>query len=277
MYEILTDDRDLARGSVGDRTHFFAEYVDGSGQDPLEDAINAVACWGDTATVRDEPDRAAVDADGTRATPDAEGHHWGTVCPTDPDYRAATLERIADVGAVGDVRLTTLGFPGDGFCRCERCDRLFAESDREDRTTWRTDVISDFVADAADRVDGDLYATLYPDPYPGSLRERAGLDPQALATHVDGFLVPLCGPGYETVYWVDALARGFARDLENCDADLTIQLSAERIDPERLAGVTRRVQPHADAIVYGTYPEDADTVRETIRLLREEEAAVVAD
>ncbi|WP_306053602.1 hypothetical protein [Natronococcus wangiae] len=277
MYDVLTDDRDLARADIGDRTHFFAEYVDGRSQALLEGAINSVACWGDTATVRDEPDRAAVDDDGTRATPDAEGHHWGTVCPTDPDYRAGVLERIDRAGAVGDVRLTTLGFPGGSFCRCDRCERRFDASEFEGRDAWRTDVITGFVAEAATRVEDDLIATLYPDPYPGNLRERAGIDPRAIAARVDGFLVPLCGPGYETTYWVESLARGFAGELEDLEASLAIQLSAAEIDADRLAGVTRRIEPHADSIVYGTYPDDAETVRETIRTLREDEPAVAAD
>ncbi|MDG5819109.1 hypothetical protein [Natronococcus sp. A-GB7] len=273
MYAILTDDSELARAGVGDRSYYFAEYVDGRRQEPLEGAVSSVACWGDTATVRDEPGRAAVDGDGTRATPDAEGHHWGTVCPTDPDYREGLLERLG--GIEGDVRLTTLGFPGAGFCRCERCDRRFEESEWAERDAWRTDVLTTFVAEAATRVDGELSATLYPDPYPGSLRERAGLEPERLATHVDAFLVPLCDPGYGTSYWVESLARGFARRLEGLEVSLSIQLSGAEIDPGRLADVTRRVRPHADEIVYGTYPEDLETVREAIERLREEKAAPV--
>ncbi|WP_293032097.1 hypothetical protein [Natronococcus sp.] len=267
MYAILTDDRDLARAGIGDRSYYFTEYVDGRQQEPLEGTISSVACWGDTATVHDEPERAAVDADGTRATPDAKGHHWGTVCPTDPDYREGLLERIGRLE--GDIRLTTLGFPGPEFCRCERCERRFAASGRDARDAWRADVLTAFVAEAASRADGDLTATLYPDPYPGNLRERAGLDPETLATHVDGFLVPLCDPGYGTSYWVESLARGFARRLVDCGVSLSIQLSGAEIDPERLADVTRQVRSHADEIVYGTYPEDAETVRETIDRLRE--------
>lgn len=266
MYGILTADRDLGRAEVGDVTHFFADSVDGTRREPLSGAVNSVACWGDTATVRDEPERAAVTADGTRATPVTEGHHWGTVCPTDPDYRDGLLERV---GAVGDVRLTTLGFPGSSFCHCKRCERQFDASDHEDRDAWRTAVITDFVADATERVEGDLLATLYPDPYPGNLRERAGLDPAALAPVVDGFVVPLCGVGYGTTYWVESLARGFARELEGLEADLTIQLSADSVDADRLVGLTRQLEAHADTIVYGTYPDDAAVVREVIRRVSE--------
>ncbi|WP_049927942.1 hypothetical protein [Halopiger goleimassiliensis] len=272
MYAILTDDRDLARADVGEVTHFFAESVDGTRREPLAGTVNSVACWGDTAAIRETPDRAAVTADGRRATPETDGHHWGTVCPTDPDYRAGLLERLERVGAAGDVRLTTLGFPGSAFCRCERCERTFAESEYDDRSAWRSAVVTEFVADASDRVAGDLLATLYPDPYPGHLRERAGLAPAALAPHVSEFVVPLCSPGYETTYWVETLARGFADELADLDAELTIQLSAGNVDADRLAGLTRRLEPYAETIVYGTHPGDEDVVRDAIRRVREGEA-----
>lgn len=260
MYGILTDDPDLA--GTGASTHYIADQVNGERNEPLEGAVNTVACWGDTAAVREHPDRAAVAADGTRATPEAAGQQWGTVCPTDPDYRRRLLDRLERVGAVGDVRLSTPGFPGDAFCHCERCHRHFDESDSDEWHGWRTAVVTDFVAAAADRVAGEVTATLYPDPHPENLRERAGIAPQELDTHVDGFLVPLCDPSYETTYWVESLARGFSGTLEDLDASLTLQLSAGGIDPERLAGLARRLEPHADAIVFGTYGCDPDEIRE---------------
>ncbi|WP_123537261.1 hypothetical protein [Halosimplex salinum] len=275
MYGILTADADLAREGVGDRTYYFADRVSGARRDPLPGVVNSVACWGDTATVRESPDRAAVDADGTRATPEAEGHHWGTVCPTDSDYRATTLDRVEAAGAVGDVRLTTLGFPGDSFCHCDRCDRLFAESEHDDRTDWRTAVITDFTAEAAESADGDVMATLYPDPYPGALRERAGLDPAALADHVDGFLVPLCGAGYETTYWVESLARGFASEVDGLDASLTVQLSASGVEPDRLVGLARQVEAHADGVVFGAHRTDEALSRDVLDRLGDRASSVL--
>ncbi|WP_415382866.1 hypothetical protein [Halosimplex sp. TS25] len=276
MHGILTADADLAREGVGDRSYYFTERVSGARRDPVEGVVNSVACWGDTETVRESPDRAAVTGGGTRAAPDVESHHWGTVCPTDPDYRAGVLDRIADVGSVGDVRLTTLGFPGEDFCRCDRCERLFAESDCEDRVEWRSSVITDFTAEAAERVDGDVIATLYPDPYPGHLQERAGLDPAALAEHVDGFLVPLCGTGYETTYWVESLARGFASEVGDLDTSLTFQLSTSGTQAERLAELARRLDEHADGVVFGTHRTDADLIRDVLAELDGRESSVVA-
>jgi hypothetical protein len=268
MYGILTSDPDLVRDDLGDFVHYVADDVSGRRRTPLDGAINSVACWGDTGTVRADPGRAAVTAEGTRATPEGEGHHWGTVCPTDADYRGTLLDRIESVGAVGDVRLTTPGFPGADFCRCDRCERRFARSDHDDRVTWRTETISRFVSGVSDRVGGDLIVTLYPDPYPGNLRDRSGIDPSTLAPYVDGFLVPLCSISYETTYWVDSLARGFAAELAEIDVPLTVQLSAPEAGVDRLVDVTRQVEPHADAVVYGTGEDDIETVRAVIERRR---------
>ncbi|OWG24226.1 hypothetical protein B9D06_22080, partial [Mycobacterium tuberculosis] len=54
-----------------------------------------------------------------------------------------------------------------------------------------TTSITAFVADAADLIPGRVLLTLYPDPYPGHLRARSGLDLDRLAEHVDEFVVPL--------------------------------------------------------------------------------------
>lgn len=265
MYGILTSNPTLAREDTGDFVHHIADEVSGRCRSPVDGAINSIACWGDTEAIRSGQNRAAIAADGTRATPETDGHHWGTVCPTDPDYRTALLDRIETVGAVGAVRLTTLGFPGADFCRCDRCGRQFETSDFDDRLAWRTETITRFVREARNRVNGDLIATLYPDPYPGNLRERAGLDPQKLESHVDGFLVPLCSISYETTYWVESLARGFAREL---DVPLTIQLSTSDAEAERLVDVSRQIEPYADAVVYGTSEDDIATTREVIHRCR---------
>jgi len=268
MYGILTSDPALVRENIGDFVHYISDEVSGQCRSPRDGAINSIACWGDTGTIRDDSGRAAISADGTRAIPETDGHHWGTVCPTDPDYRAEVLDRIETVGTAGDVRLTTLGFPGTEFCRCDRCDRRFATSDFDDRIAWRTATITRFVRKAANRVNGDLIVTLYPDPYPGNLRERAGLDPRQLEPTVDGFLVPLCSISYETTYWVESLARGFARELGKLDVPLTIQLSAAKAGADRLVDVSRQIEPYADSIVYGTTEDDIATIREVIHRCR---------
>jgi hypothetical protein len=95
------------------------------------------------------------------------------------------------VGASDDVCLTTVGFPRAEYCHCERCTTTFAASDIDDWAARRASMITDFVAAVAARVPGRLYLTLHPDPYPGHLFERAGLDLAVLDELVDAFVVPL--------------------------------------------------------------------------------------
>ncbi|MFC3958811.1 hypothetical protein [Halovivax cerinus] len=260
---LLTGDEGLARDAPTAVVSYFVDRVDGTRTEPIADTTSVVACWGDTAVTASDPDRAAVAEDGTRATPDTEGHHWGTVCPTDDGYRAALLDRIETVGASGDVRLSTVGFPDEAFCHCDRCEERFAASGFSTWAGWRANVVTDVVADAATRVDGDLSVTLFPDPYPGASRDRTGLDPAALEPHVDGFHVPLCGD-YGTPYWVRTLARGFGAELGGLEADVSMQLSVAGSPADRLVDVTRMVAPHCDSVVYGTFPDDADTVVEVL-------------
>ena len=69
-------------------------------------------------------------------------------------------------------------------------------------------MITDFVAAVAARVPGQLYLTLHPDPYPGHLFERAGLDLAVLDELVDAFVVPLCDRSYETTDWLEITMSG---------------------------------------------------------------------
>jgi len=45
---------------------------------------------------------------------------------------------------------------------------------------WRASVITEFVEEAVEHIPGTVYMTLYPDPYPGHLYERAGIDLEAV-------------------------------------------------------------------------------------------------
>ncbi|WP_313694638.1 hypothetical protein [Halorarum halobium] len=238
--------------------HYTVKRVSGETVDPRADAINSVACFGDTATGRAEPDRLAVDADGDRASSARREFDWNWLCPTDEGYR----DRIHDcvdrcVAASPDVRLLTVGFPGEGFCRCERCTALFDASEHEERTDWRAAVITEFVEDVADRVPGEFVLTAHPDPYPGHLRARRGLDLARLDEVVDGFLVPLCDPEYATTYWLETIARGFSTAVES---PVTVQLSSTPSAKERFEAAAHAVAPHVERVVAGGTRETLEPV-----------------
>ncbi|QLG64263.1 hypothetical protein [Halorarum salinum] len=238
--------------------YYTVKRVSGETVPPRADAVNSIACFGDAATGRSDPDRLAVDGDGEPAAATRPRFAWDWVCPTDDTYRdrlCSLVDRC--VGASPDVRLMTVGFPGEGFCRCDRCERRFRRSDREDRTAWRASVVAGFVEHVAGRVPGRLTLTVHPDPYPGHLRTRRGVDLGRLCGVVDEVLVPLCDPEYATTYWLGSIARGFATAFEG---DVTVQLSAAPSDPRRFDAAVRAVAPHADRVVAGGSREALEPV-----------------
>jgi len=215
MYGVVTRNAEEVEWSTFDRGFFEVKDVTGRAAEPLPDAVNMLSCFGDNAAAGENPDLVPVDPEGTPATRDRTYFDWSYVCPTNERYREGLLEIVEDCAAAnGDVRLDDVGFPREEFCHCERCDRLFEESAFDDRSAWRASVITEFVREAAARVPGRLYLTLHPDPYPGHLYRRSGLDLDALAEVVDEFVVPLYDTHYGTTYWLETIAKGFNSRLD---------------------------------------------------------------
>jgi len=262
MYGVCTRNPDDADFPEFDRAFFEVKSPSGRHAEPVPGIVGAVACLADTATAETTPELAARDGDGRTATPDHPDLEAGHVCPSESHYREGLLDTVASVADVsGDVRLDAVGLPGPDFPRCDRCAAAFEASD-EPWADWRAGLVTEFVADAADRVDGDLYCALEPDPYPGHLRERWGLDPGALAAHVDEFVVPLYDQSYETTYWLESLARGFGDAL---DAPVAVELYAAGVDVGNLLDAVDAVEPHADHVYFGY---DAATARAALRRRR---------
>ncbi|MUW14667.1 hypothetical protein GJ633_08300 [Halorubrum sp. CBA1125] len=260
MYGVVTRNADEVEMAPFDLGFYEVKDVTGRAAAPLPNAVNMVSCFGDNAAASENPDLVPVDADGERATRDRDYFDWTYICPTHPEYREGLLEILDDCAAESDdVRLDDVGFPREGFCRCDRCERLFAESDRADRREWRADVIAEFVADAAARVPGRVLLTLYPDPYPGHLYERAGLDLDRIAEHVDEFVVPLYDTEYATTYWLEAIARGFRSRLGG-DYDLhgappetpfSLELYAVDVGVDDLIRATEVAETYAKDVFFG--------------------------
>ncbi|MFB6119592.1 MAG: hypothetical protein ABEJ68_00570 [Halobacteriaceae archaeon] len=261
MYGVCTRNAEDAAWPDFDRAFYEVKAVSGRHADPIPDAASVVSCFADTATAETTPELVARDAQGRAATRDHPSLETGHVCPTDEHYREGVLETVADAAAVsGDVRLDEVGLP-PGFCRCDRCADARGDADW---TAWRTDALTEFVAEAAARVDGTTYLSLEPDPYPGHLRKRWGLDVDALAAHVDEFVVPLYDPGYETTYWLESLASGFADRL---DAPVGVELYAAGVDVDALLDAVGAVEEYANHIYFGY---DAGAGRAAIRRMRAE-------
>ncbi|WP_123620983.1 hypothetical protein [Halorubrum sp. CSM-61] len=260
MYGVVTRNADEVEMEPFDLGFYEVKDVTGRAAAPLPNAVNMVSCFGDNAAASENPDLVPVDERGKPATRDRDYFDWAYICPTHPEYREGLLEIIEDCAAEnGDVRLDDVGFPREGFCRCDRCERLFAESARDDRSDWRADVISEFVADAADRIPGRVLLTLYPDPYPGHLRARAGLDLDRLAEHVDEFVVPVYDTEYATTYWLETIARGF-RSRFGGDYDVhgappetpfSLELYAVEVDVDDLIHAAEVAERYAKDVFFG--------------------------
>jgi len=260
MYGVVTRNEPELSWSEFHRAFYEAKSVSGRAVEPTDEAVNMVSCFADNAAASGDPDLVPVDGEGRPATRERPYFDWSYVCPTHPDYRAGLLETIEDCAAAsGDVRLDDVGFPREEYCRCERCSRLFRESDYDDRFDWRASVIEEFVAAVRERVPGRLYLTLYPDPYPGHVRGRTGVDPAALDAYVDEYVVPIYDMAYSTTYWLEILARGFIDELAT---PFSIELYAVDVDIDALMKAAEVAEAYAKDVLFGY---DASNARATLR------------
>ena len=248
-----------------DRGFFEVKDVTGRQTSPVDTGVNMVSCHGDS-TASQERDLVAVNEDGQAATRERRYFDWGYVCPTHDEYRQGLFEIISACAAVNeDVRLDDVGFPRAEYCYCDRCTSRFERSEFDDRFEWRESVITAFVEAARDRIPGRLYCTLYPDPYPGHLRDRSGLNLSALEAVVDEFVIPIYDMAYSTTYWLEIIASGFADALST---PFSIELYAVDVDVDNLIHATEVADAYANDVYYGY---DAATARAAIRRMRADE------
>jgi hypothetical protein len=264
-YGVMTRNAEELDWPEFDVGFYEAKQVSGEAREPTDLGVNAVSAFADTALVAADPEMAPVAEDGTRATRESRYFDWSYVCPSRERYREGLLATVEDcVEASPDLRLDDVGFPRAEFCHCEVCDRAFADSEYEDRADWRVATVTEFVADVCERVPGDLYCTLYPDPYPGHLRDRSGVDPAALADYVDEFVVPLYDTAYATTHWLESLAAGFRDEL---DRPFSVELYAVNVDVDNLVTATEVAESYADRVVFGYQSANA---RGALRRMRAE-------
>lgn len=259
MYGLTTrNPEELALAEFA-RGFYEVKDVTGRHEEPVETGVNMVSCFGDNAAAEANPDFVPVDVDGNRATREQPCFDWAYICPNVSDYRRDILATISECASVNeDVRLDDVGFPRHEYCRCQRCEAAFRESASDDWGTWRTNVITEFVAEAADRIPGRTYFTLYPDPYPGHLSTRAGIDVDAIAQYVDEFIVPLYDLHYGTTYWLEVIATGFVDFLPK---PFSIELYAVNVELDNLIHATEVAETYADTVLFAY---DAATARAVV-------------
>ncbi|EMA38083.1 hypothetical protein [Halococcus hamelinensis] len=265
MFGVVTRNPEEVEWPEFDRQFLEVKSVSGRTNEPVAEAVSMVSCHADNAIANANPDVVPVSDAGEPATRDRRYFDWSYVCPTHPGYREGLLETIADAGAVsGDVRLDDVGFPRPEYCFCERCNRLFEESGFDDRFAWRESVITEFVAEATERIPGRTYLTVHPDPYPGHLVERSGIDLDALAEYVDEFVVPLYDMAYSTTYWVEVIASGF---LDALATPFSVELYAPDIEIDDLIHAADVADAYAKDVLFGY---DSSNARAAVRRMNAE-------
>jgi hypothetical protein len=263
MYGVVTRNAEELEWEEFERGFYEVKDVTGRASDPVPTGVNMISCFGDNRAAADNPDLVPISEDGEEATRDRPYFDWAYVCPTYDPYREGLLEIIEDAAdASPDVRLDDVGFPREEYCHCDRCEAAFADSDYEDWFAWRASVITEFVAEARERVPGDLYLTLYPDPYPGHIYERAGLDIEALEAYVDEFVIPLYDMAYSTTYWLEILASGFEDALST---PFSVELYAVDIDIDDLLHATEVAEAYGESVLFGY---ESGNARAAIRRMR---------
>lgn len=257
MFGVVTRNVEELEWPEFSRGFYEVKDVTGRRESPVEIGVNMVSCHGDSNASQDSR-LVPVTRDGKPATRDRKYFDWGYVCPTHAGYNDELLEFIADCASVNeDVRLDDVGFPRPEYCFCDRCTNRFEASDYDDRFEWRAAVITEFVTAARDVIPGRLFFTLYPDPYPGHLYERAGLDLGSLEAVVDEFMIPLYDMAYSTTYWLEVLASGFDDALST---PFSIELYAVEVDVENLAHAADVAESYGKAVYFAYDADNARTV-----------------
>jgi len=261
-YGVVTRNAEELEWPEFDVGFYEVKSVAGKPSEPEAGAVNMVSCFADNAAATGNPDLVPEDPAGRKATRERDYFDWDYIDPSVADYKRGLLDIVEDCAEVnGDVRLDDVGWPRAEYCHCDRCDAAFADSGFEEREAWRAEVITDFVATAREHVPGDLYLTVYPDPYPGHLYERSGLDLDALAEYVDEFVVPIYDMAYSTTYWLEILAKGFEDRLST---PFSIELYAVDVDIDDLLKATEVASAYGESVFFGY---DASNARATLRRL----------
>ncbi|CAB3394007.1 hypothetical protein [Kyrpidia spormannii] len=234
--------------------------VGGAHREPVAGSIPMVSCFADNRVAKAHPEWVQVGPGGQRATRDQPYFDWDCLCPSRPEVEALALEWVRDAAAQSGpegFRLDDVTFAREGYCQCAACEagRRKAGLDLE---TYRMARLADFVARARSSVAGKLYFTLFPDPYPGHLERRFGIDVDRMKQWVDVFVVPIYDLAYTTTYWLEVLAQGFQDRLGG--HPWYLELYGLGVEEAKLVKASRVGASYADGVLIA-YENDLDKLR----------------
>ncbi|MDI3257999.1 MAG: hypothetical protein QJR01_09805 [Kyrpidia sp.] len=241
--------------------------VGGARRDPVTGAIPMVSCFADNRLAKAHPEWVQMGPGGERATRDQPYFDWDCLCPSRPEVEELALDWIRgalDQSGSESFRLDDVTFAREGYCRCEACEAGRRESGL-DFEAYRIGKLTDFVRRSRALVPGTLYFTLFPDPYPGHLELRFGIDVDGLKRWVDVFVVPIYDLAYTTTYWLEVLAQGFRDRLGG--HPWYLELYGLGVDEGRLTKAAQVGAAYADGVLVA-YEKDGGKLRRVREALR---------
>ncbi len=240
----------------------------GNWSKPVHGFIPMICCFADSHLANIHPQWVQRGMDGELATRGNKFFSYEWICPNRLEVREEALgfvKRALFESPTGDLRLDNVCFARENYCQCDVCQQEALAGQKHWQIS-RQVAVTQFVSRCRSLVKGKLYLTVYPDPYPGHLLQRFGVDIKQLRQMVDVFVVPIFDLTYGTTYWLETLAQGF-RDLF-AGHPWYIELYGEGIDESRLLKAAQVSRAYADGVLIA-YATDIDIIKNVEKRLQE--------
>lgn len=246
----------------------FYEVKDVAGvwHDPIPGSIPMVSLFGDNRLAKIHPDWVQRDHEGRPANRSLSYFDWDTLCPSHPEAIAQVLswlKRSHELSGASALRLDDVTYAREGFCYCAHCLEGQKQTglDFEAYRVWRMTSLVETIRRTYPHL--EIFFTLFPDPYPGHLERRFGLQPDQLAAFVDAFVVPIYDLHYATTYWLEVLASAFRERLSK---PFWIELYGLSVPEQALAHAVDVASAYADGILiaYDNNLEKLKRMRERV-------------
>jgi len=228
-------------------SYYEVKDVAGVWHAPRLGSISMISVFGDNRVAGAHPHWVQVGPGGMLGTRVNRYFDWDTLCPSHPEVFELALnwvKQAMEKSPDRHLRLDDATFAREEFCQCERC----IAAARERGLSWyeyRIDRITEFVEMVRSTVD-HLEMTLFPDPFPGHLERRFGIDVDRLAPFVDRFIVPIYDMHYATTYWLEVLAQGFRERLPRPYA---IELYGLKVPERALLHAVEVAEAYCDGVI----------------------------
>ncbi|MCL2476144.1 hypothetical protein [Candidatus Bathycorpusculum sp.] len=217
---------------------YYSKWADGQAFPAAIGMQNDVTVFCDAKAIREDPSIVQTSPYGEALRRNRRNNlPFDYICPTHPGYRAKVYQYLDSLSQqdISGVTLNLYHFADQDFCTCPRCTELHQKSGL-DKTTWRAQTITNFIAEAKTHTKGTFAVEMFPDPV--LAKERFGIDFDTIAKLVDYFHVPLSSRDYFTNYWVDTIVRDFTATLKK---PVVVELSAEMPTDEKLEALLKTV------------------------------------